>query len=958
MKPFLDKDFLLENETAKNLYHQYAKEMPIIDFHNHLSAQEIYENKQFSNISDVWLGGDHYKWRAMRTLGVDENLITGDASSKEKFQSWAKSVPYLIGNPLYHWTHLELQRYFNIETLLNEKTAPEIYENCNQLLNTEGFRVRKLIEMMNVDVLCTTDDPCDDLKYHQLLAEEGSFRTQVLPTFRPDKAVNIELSWFNEWITNLGQVVGYEITTLETLFKALEERMDFFVSVGCKVSDNGLDVFAFADSTKEEAAQIFKKARIGETLTTEEVNKYKGQILLFLGEQYNKRNWVMQLHIGAMRNNNTRMLNQLGPDTGYDSINNSFDVRNLAKFLDQLTMKDALPKTIIYDLNPADNHKVVTLMQCFQDGVTPGKLQFGSGWWFMDQKDGMNDQMRSLAANGVLAKFVGMLTDSRSFLSFPRHEYFRRLLCTLLGEYVESGEYPNDLEFLGQIVQDISYTNAKDFFGFKVDQKKATLPTLSETMIQREKRPIKFIQFGEGNFLRAFVNWMIQEVNNAGVYNGDVAVVQPLEFGRVKELAAQDGLYTLIQEGVQNNEFIAKSQIIDVIREFVNPYEDYEAYLKLAEVDTLEFVISNTTEAGIVLDETDSIENTPPKTFPAKLLALLKHRYEIFNGDKSKGLYIVPCELIDNNGDELYNCVKRLAEIHKLDADFMKWLDEANTFTNTLVDRIVPGYPAQRIEEFTNKFGYVDNNMVLGEVFHLWVIEDRNGISEVLKGQEAGLNMLFVKDIKPYKIRKVRILNGLHTLMVPVAYLKGIDTVRETMNDELMLSYLNKTVEDEMIPATESYLTAKELRQFAKEVYDRFNNPQVRHELMAIALNSTTKFKSRLLPTALDYVKIHGEFPKCMAFSLASSLVFFRGKRQEETIHLKDDQKFLDFYGSVWSRYDAGTLTVREVVEAFLDLDGHWDMDLNEIPNLTDQVTKAVENILTNGMEAALKSVL
>ncbi|MTK84818.1 tagaturonate reductase, partial [Turicibacter sanguinis] len=436
----------------------------------------------------------------------------------------------------------------------------------------------------------------------------------------------------------------------------------------------------------------------------------------------------------------------------------------------------------------------------------------------------------------------------------------------------------------------------------------------NEILPNRKERPIKIVQFGEGNFLRAFVDWMIQELNDAGVYNGNIAVVQPQPFGRVKELAEQNGLYTVIQEGVQNNEFVSKSQIIDSISEFIDPYMNFEAYLQLAEVETLELMISNTTEAGIVLDESDSIEATPPKTFPGKVLAFLLHRYRHFNGDLTKGLYIVPCELIDNNGDELHRCVKRLAEVHHLEEGFMTWLDEANTFTNTLVDRIVPGYPAKRIEEFTNQFGYLDKNMVLGEVFHLWVIEDRNGISSVLKGAEANLNILFVKDIKPYKIRKVRILNGLHTLMVPVSYLYGIDTVGETINDDLMLTFLNHTVEDEMIPATERYLTADELRQFAKEVYDRFNNPRVRHELMSIALNSTSKFKSRLLPTALDYVERFGKFPTHIEFSLASLLVFFRGKRGTEVIALQDEADFLEFYRNVWNRYEAGTATVRDVV--------------------------------------------
>ncbi|MFR1837079.1 MAG: tagaturonate reductase [Turicibacter sanguinis] len=479
----------------------------------------------------------------------------------------------------------------------------------------------------------------------------------------------------------------------------------------------------------------------------------------------------------------------------------------------------------------------------------------------------------------------------------------------------------------------------------------------NEILPNRKERPIKIVQFGEGNFLRAFVDWMIQELNDAGVYNGNIAVVQPQPFGRVKELAEQNGLYTVIQEGVQNNEFVSKSQIIDSISEFIDPYMNFEAYLQLAEVETLELMISNTTEAGIVLDESDSIEATPPKTFPGKVLAFLLHRYRHFNGDLTKGLYIVPCELIDNNGDDLHRCVKRLAEVHHLEEGFMTWLDEANTFTNTLVDRIVPGYPAKRIEEFTNQFGYLDKNMVLGEVFHLWVIEDRNGISSVLKGAEANLNILFVKDIKPYKIRKVRILNGLHTLMVPVSYLYGIDTVGETMNDDLMLTFLNHTVEDEMIPATERYLTADELRQFAKEVYDRFNNPRVRHELMSIALNSTSKFKSRLLPTALDYVERFGKFPTHIEFSLASLLVFFRGKRGTEVIALQDEADFLEFYRNVWNRYEAGTATVRDVVTEFLGMEDHWEMNLNEIPNLTDELTAIVEDILSDGMETALKKV-
>jgi tagaturonate reductase len=485
------------------------------------------------------------------------------------------------------------------------------------------------------------------------------------------------------------------------------------------------------------------------------------------------------------------------------------------------------------------------------------------------------------------------------------------------------------------------------------------MDVLSNAVIgSRPERPIKIVQFGEGNFLRAFVDWMLQELNNAGIYHGDVAVVQPLDFGRIKELAEQDGLYTLVQEGVKDGEFVANAQVIDILRQFVNPYEDYNAYLKLAEVDTLEFIFSNTTESGIVLDESDSIENTPPKTFPGKLLAFLHHRYQKFAGDVDKGLFIVPCELIDDNGDELYRCVKRLAEIHGLEEGFMKWLDTSNTFTNTLVDRIVPGYPASRIDELTEKLGYIDNNIVMGEVFHLWVIEDRNGIGKILDGAKAGLNMVFTNDIKPYKIQKVRILNGLHTLMVPVAYLKGIDTVGDTMKDELMLKFIKNTTDLEIIPGTEHYLSKEILTEFANEIYDRFSNPQVHHELMAISLNSTAKFKSRLLPTALDYVKVNGKFPAHMAFSLASMLVFFKGDRDGTPINLQDEQQFLDFYADAWAKYDAGELDIHGVVTEFLGLTSHWETNLNDIAGLTDQATDAAEAILSKGMTTALSKFL
>lgn len=485
------------------------------------------------------------------------------------------------------------------------------------------------------------------------------------------------------------------------------------------------------------------------------------------------------------------------------------------------------------------------------------------------------------------------------------------------------------------------------------------MKTLNNTVVgKREERPIKVVQFGGGNFLRAFVDWMLQELNNAGLYHGDVAVIQLRPSGSIKKLAEQDGLYTLVQEGVKNGEWMTTTMVIDILREFVDPYEDYKAYLALAEVPTLAFVFSNTTEAGIVLDESDCITDTPPQTFPGKLLAFLYHRYQKFDGAIDKGLFIVPCELIDDNGDELHRCVKRLAEIHGLEPGFMKWLEEANTFTNTLVDRIVPGYPAGRLDELTEKLGYLDHNLVMGEVFHLWVIEDRNGIGHILDGKQAGLNIIFTKDIKPYKIQKVRILNGIHTLMVPIAYLKGMDTVGDTMKDAQMLQLIKETVELEIIPATEHYLPKETLKAFASEVYERFSNPQIHHELMAISLNSTAKFKTRLLPAALDYVKIHGVFPTRIAFSLAGLLVFYKGLRDEVKINLQDEPRLLDFYADVWSKYEANVLDVRGMVTAFLGLEAHWEQDLNAIVGLKEQVTNSVKAILADGMEVALTNLL
>ncbi|AOT68572.1 glucuronate isomerase [Geosporobacter ferrireducens] len=467
MKKFMDEDFLLYNETAVKLYHEHAKNMPIIDYHCHLNPKEIAENKRYRNVTEIWLGGDHYKWKAMRSNGIDEKYITGDAEDKEKFLKWAETVPYTVGNPLYHWTHLELKRYFGIDTLLSPQTAEGIWEKCNELLQKEAFTARELIKRSNVKVICTTDDPVDTLEYHKKIAADETFDVKVLPAFRPDKAVNIDKEDFVVWIEKLENVVGRKITTFENLLAALGERVEFFHHLGCRASDHALDPIVFETGTIEEVNEIFKKALAGESLNELEVKKYKTQVLLFLGKKYAKLGWVMQLHIGTIRNVNTRMLKMLGPDTGFDTIGDYIFAQSLANFLNALDCEDELPKTILYCLNPRDNEVLATMIGSFQGGGIPGKIQFGSGWWFNDQKDGMIRQMIALSNVGLLSRFVGMLTDSRSFLSYTRHEYFRRILCNLIGEWVENGEAPDDLDLLGKIVEDICYHNTNQYFGFK-----------------------------------------------------------------------------------------------------------------------------------------------------------------------------------------------------------------------------------------------------------------------------------------------------------------------------------------------------------------------------------------------------------------------------------------------------------------------------------------------------------
>ncbi len=453
---FIHDDFMLGNETGRRLFHNYAEKMPIIDYHCHLDPKIIAEDHQFRNITELFLGGDHYKWRAMRSNGVDERYITGDAPNREKFQKWAETMPYLLGNPLYHWTHLELKRYFDIDEVLCPDTAEMIWNRCNALLAKEEFSARNLILRSNVKVICTTDDPADSLCYHQKLKAEG-FPVRVLPTFRPDKAVNVDLETFVPYMRTLG------VSSYEALIATLQDRIGYFHQNGCCLSDHALDVIPYATG---DPSKVFEKAMHGEAITKEEADCFKTAVISACAEKYEALGWTMQLHIGAMRNNNQKMYQALGADTGYDSINDLSIAKPLALFMDALERKDALPKTILYTLNPKDNYVLGTMLGNFQKAPTPGKIQFGSGWWFNDQRDGMESQMRALANLGLLSRFVGMLTDSRSFVSYPRHEYFRRILCNLIGSWVEKGEYPNDDAMLKTIVEGICYHNAERYFGF------------------------------------------------------------------------------------------------------------------------------------------------------------------------------------------------------------------------------------------------------------------------------------------------------------------------------------------------------------------------------------------------------------------------------------------------------------------------------------------------------------
>ncbi|AWD66737.1 glucuronate isomerase [Priestia megaterium] len=466
MKQFMDDHFLLTNETAAHLYNTYAKDMPIIDYHCHLNPQEVYENKQFKTLTNVWLDGDHYKWRLMRANGIEEEKITGSASDYEKFLAWAKTVPMTIGNPLYHWTHLELKRFFNIDEILNEQTAPFIWEKANEKLRSGKFGARDLITRSNVKVICTTDDPTDSLEYHMKLRDVQGFETQVLPSFRPDKGLEINQEGFKSWIAKLQDCSNRSIHTYEDLLKALESRARFFHSMGGRLSDHALNKMVYTKTSKEEVSEIFLKALKGEGVSTEEESKYKSYTLIFLGKLYNELGWAMQFHLHALRNNNTKMFRQLGPDTGYDSMYDGQVAEPLVQLLDQMDVQNSLPKTILYSLNPKDNYVLASIIGSFQGDGIPGKLQLGTAWWFNDQREGMLEQMKALSNIGLFSRFIGMLTDSRSFLSYTRHEYFRRLVCSLIGTWVEEGEVPNDQQLLEQIVKGICYENAKDYFSF------------------------------------------------------------------------------------------------------------------------------------------------------------------------------------------------------------------------------------------------------------------------------------------------------------------------------------------------------------------------------------------------------------------------------------------------------------------------------------------------------------
>ncbi len=466
MKSFIHDDFLLESKPARQLYHKYAANEPIFDYHCHISPKDIAENRQFKNLFEIWLEGDHYKWRAMRSNGVAEKFCTGNATAEEKFNAWAATVPHTLRNPLYHWTHIELRRYFGITELLSEKTAAKIWKQANAKLATAAYTTQGLLKKMNVKVVCTTDDPVDDLGYHRAFAKSGH-PTTMLPAFRPDKALTVNSpAGFNKWVEQLASAANVDISSFSAFISALEKRHEFFHAQGCRLSDHGMN-HCFADFCSEKvAAAVFDKARKGTAVTPLEHSQFASFMMVFFGQLDAKRGWTKQLHLGALRSNNTRLLQQLGPDTGFDSIGDFPQTQTLAAYLDKLDSENSLPKTIIYNLNPADNYAFATMIGNFQDGTIPGKIQFGSGWWFLDQKEGMEWQLNALSQLGLLSRFIGMITDSRSFMSYPRHEYFRRTLCNLIGKDIVNGAIPNDEKLVGPMIKNICYANAKNYMEF------------------------------------------------------------------------------------------------------------------------------------------------------------------------------------------------------------------------------------------------------------------------------------------------------------------------------------------------------------------------------------------------------------------------------------------------------------------------------------------------------------
>ncbi len=466
MKPFMNGDFLLETETARSLYHECAEKLPIIDYHCHISPQEIAEDRVFSTITQIWLGGDHYKWRLMRAGGVPEDLVTGNGDDREKFRAYAALMPKLIGNPLYHWSHLELQRYFGVSEPLCAGNADEIYDRCNEKLRKTS--ARKLIEQSNVYAICTTDDPCDTLEWHDIIAADASFSCKVLPTFRPDKAIQLEKEGFAAYIRRLEGVVGRALNTVDGLIGALRSRVTYFAAHGCRGADHGMDRLVFAEPDPVQAQIAYSMALQGEHPTAEQAEAFKTLLTVAMANCYAEHGWVMQIHFGCLRDNNRAQFRALGPDTGYDAVNADSGVENLGRLLNAMNEQGELPKTVLYSLSPSDNTAIETVMACFQGGGLVGKLQHGAAWWFNDTKSGMIRQLTDLAANGVLGAFIGMLTDSRSFLSYARHEYFRRILCNLIGEWVENGEYPNHKESLHGLIQDICIRNVNDYFLFEM----------------------------------------------------------------------------------------------------------------------------------------------------------------------------------------------------------------------------------------------------------------------------------------------------------------------------------------------------------------------------------------------------------------------------------------------------------------------------------------------------------